>query len=174
MPPVSICVLTPMTWPRALRSGPPELPVVDRGVGLDDVVDRELVGRGDQPLQRADDAGGRRAVEAERIADRDDRVADPHVVGVAERQRGEGARARVDPEDGEVRRRIGADELGLDRVAVREADADRVGAFDDVVVRDDVAGLVDDEAGAERPPGRRSRRTPPVEVIWTTPGAARS
>ena len=24
--PVSICVLTPMTWPRAFRSGPPELP----------------------------------------------------------------------------------------------------------------------------------------------------
>ena len=24
--PVSICVFTPMTWPRALSSGPPELP----------------------------------------------------------------------------------------------------------------------------------------------------
>ena len=56
----------------------------------------------------------------------------------------------VHPQHGEVGGRIGADDLGLDRVAVREAHSDLVGALDDVVVRDDVPGLVDDEAGAER------------------------
>ncbi len=40
------------------------------------------------------------------------------------------------------------------RVLVREADLDLVGALDHVVVRDDVAGLVDHEAGAERLPRR--------------------
>ena len=49
---------------------------VDRRVGLDDVLDREAVGRGDAALQGGDDAGGQRAVEAERVADRDRRVAD--------------------------------------------------------------------------------------------------
>ena len=39
--------------------------------------------------------------------------------------------------------------LRLHVVAVREADLDRLRALDDVVVRDDVAGLVDDEARAE-------------------------
>ena len=42
------------------------------------------------------------------------------------------------------------DDLGRERVLVREADLDLLGPFDHVVVRDDVAGLVDDEAGAER------------------------
>jgi hypothetical protein len=39
--------------------------LVDRRVGLDDVVDRELVGSGELPLQRADDPGSRSAVEPE-------------------------------------------------------------------------------------------------------------
>ena len=60
---------------------------VDRGVGLDDVVDREAVGRGDLALQRADDADRERAVEAERVADRVRRVADLDAARVAERER---------------------------------------------------------------------------------------
>ena len=71
-------------------------------------------------------------------------------VGVAELERRQPTRARLDAEDGEVGRGIAADELRRQRVLVREADLDRVGALDHVVVRDDVAGLVDDEAGAER------------------------
>jgi hypothetical protein len=63
---------------------------------------------------------------------------------------GSGVRARVDLEDGQVARRIGADDGRLHARAVREADPDLPGALDDVVVRDDVAGLVDHEARAER------------------------
>ena len=58
-----------------------------------------------------------------------------------------------------------------------------VGALDHVVVRDDVAGLVDHEAGAERLPGHGLRSggasdglsdAVVVDVICTTPGAARA
>ena len=58
---------------------------------------------------------------------------------------------RVDGEDGEVARGVLADELGRDRVALlAEADGELVGVLDDVVVGDDVARRVDDEAGAGR------------------------
>src|SRR5439155_1137519 len=50
---------------------------------------------------------------------------------------------------GEIRRRIAADDSRLQAVTAREVDLDLLGALDDVVVRDDVAGLVDDEARAE-------------------------
>ena len=52
---------------------------VDGSIGLDDVVDGEVVGRRDQPLECAHDAGGRGAVETERIADGHDRVTDSHL-----------------------------------------------------------------------------------------------
>ena len=69
---------------------------VDRRVGLHDVVDREAVGRLDRALQRRDDAGRQRAVEPERVADGDRRVADLQRLGRAERQRraGRGRRGR--------------------------------------------------------------------------------
>ena len=124
---------------------------VDGRVGLDDVVDREAVRRRDRALLHGtDDAGGGGPVEPERIPDRDDRIADPHVVGVTELQRRQAAGTRLDPEDGDVGGGICADDLRLQRVLIREADLDLVGALDHVVVRDDVAGLVDHEARAER------------------------
>jgi hypothetical protein len=53
---------------------------------------------------------------------------------------------RVHLEDGDVGRRVDADESGFEALVVREADLDRARARDHVVVRDDVAGLVDHEA----------------------------
>ena len=49
--------------------------VVDRRIGLDHMVDRVAVRRLDRSLKGADDAGRHRALEAERVADRDDRIA---------------------------------------------------------------------------------------------------
>ena len=43
-----------------------------------------------------------------------------------------------------------ADQVGLELGAVVEDDADLVGVGDDVIVGDDEAGRIDDEAGAER------------------------
>ena len=45
--------------------------VVDRGVGLDRVVDREVVRRRHLPVERADDAARHGSLEPERAADRD-------------------------------------------------------------------------------------------------------
>jgi len=44
---------------------------------------------------------------------------------------------------------LGPDDLRLHALVVREAHVDGLGALDHVVVRDDVTGLVDDEAGAQ-------------------------
>src|SRR5207247_556229 len=116
----------------------------------DHVRDRGSVRRLDAALHRADDAGRDRAVEAERVADRDDLIADPHAVRAPERQRLERTRLDVHLEHGDVGRRIDSDHLRLEALVVREADLDNARSLDDVVVRDDVAGLVDDEARAER------------------------
>ena len=134
---------------------------VDRRVGLDDVLDREAVGRRDLPLQRGDDAGRQRAVQAERVADRDRRVADLDVLGRAQRQRLEVQALGVDLQQREVGRRVRADDLGLDRLLVGELDRDRVlgRAVDDVVVGEDVAGGVDDEARSPSPRSSARRRT---------------
>ena len=124
---------------------------VDLRVGLDHVVDRVAVRRRDRPLlDGADDACRRRPPEPERVADRDDGIADADVVGVAERERCETAGARLHAQDGDVGGGIAADDRRAERVPVREADLDLVGPLDHVVVRDDVAGLVDHEARAER------------------------
>ena len=152
---------------------------VDRRVGLDDVVDREPVRRLDESLECADDARRHRAVEAEGIADRDHRVTDAYGVGVAHGERSERARRGLDAEDCEVGGRVGPDHFGLHRVAVREAHGDPARVADDVVVRDDVAGLVDDESGAERGVlPERSASSSDVELslalMRTTPDAARS
>ena len=61
--------------------------VVDRGVGLDRALDRRVVGRADLTIERADDAARDGAVEPERVADRDDAVADDERARVAERER---------------------------------------------------------------------------------------
>ena len=124
--------------------------MVDGRVRLDDLVDREPVGSGDPTLKRAHDSGGDGALEAEGIADRNDRVADVDRVGIAERQRPESARLRVDLEDGDVRGGIAPDHLGVHAVLAGEVHLDLARAFDHVVVRDDVAGVVDDEARPAR------------------------
>ena len=66
---------------------------VERGVGLDDVFDeaaRPTVARRERASERADDAGRHAAGEPERVADRDDELADPKPIRVAERGRRSG------------------------------------------------------------------------------------
>ena len=107
--------------------------------------------RRDRAVQRADDAGGDGAGEAERVADGHDRLADDDLRGVADGHRDEVARRVVQQEDREVGRRVGADDLGVVGAAVVERDADRrvgAGAGGHVVVGEDVALVVDDDARA--------------------------
>ena len=69
-----------------VEQGPAAVAVVDRGVGLDHVVDRVAVRRLDGALEGTDDAGRDGALEAERVADRDDRVAHLDLRRVGERE----------------------------------------------------------------------------------------
>src|SRR5829696_8031715 len=126
---------------------------VDRGVGLHGVGDREAVGRLDRAPERRDDAARDRALEPERAADADRGVAGAEVARGAQLERLHAALdlRRVDLEHGEVGRRVLAEQLGVDGLAVlAEAHAELVRALDDVVVGDDVALVVDDEARARR------------------------
>ena len=122
--------------------------MVDRGVGLDRAVDRDAVRREDLTLHRADDAGRERARESERVADRIDRVTDADRVGVAERQRIECARVRVDLQHREIGRAILADHRRRQLVLAGEGHLNLLRSLDHVEVRDDVAGAVEHEAGA--------------------------
>ena len=85
---------------------------VERGVGLDDVLDepaRPPVAGGERSPEGADDAGGHAAGEPERVADRDDELADAEPVGVAERRGGKAAAGR--PDDREVGERVAPDDV---------------------------------------------------------------
>ena len=88
LPPLceAICSLMPMTSPRESMSGPPELPwlmaaSVWMPLGMVAPFGDSSCGRG------GDDTRGEREVEAQRVADGHDRLADLDLVGIAERQR---------------------------------------------------------------------------------------
>ena len=128
---------------------------IDDGAGLDEVAEVLLAAQGDLAGGGRDDARGDGAAETEGVADRDHRLAEHDVTGAAELG-GREALVRDDLEDGDVVLLVGADETGLVLATVEEADRDAVGAADDVVVRDHVALLVDDHAGAEREVAQRA------------------
>ena len=119
---------------------------IDGGVGLDVVVVRTGI---DVAVARRDDAGGHRAAEAERIADRDHPFAEPQLVGIAELH-GLERLLRLHPQQREIDLGVAAEDLRLEARAVVEDDGDLVGVGDDVIVGDHDAGRIDDEAGAQR------------------------
>ncbi len=121
---------------------------VDRRVGLDRAGDRVVVRRGDAPADRADDAGRRGPRQAERAADRHHRVTDLRGRGVGQRDRMQLGGGDVHADHGHVGRRVGADHLRRGRLAVLELDRHLGRLVDDVLVGEDVAGLVIDDAGA--------------------------
>ena len=147
VPPVAICALTPITWPSSSSSGPPELPGLSAASVWIAPPSSEPSGACSVRSRRRHDAGGQRVVEAVGVADRVGVVADLDLVRVAERERLQAV--GVDLEQREVVRRVGADDLGGELLAVgADLDRDLLGAVDDVLVRDDQAAVVDDEAGA--------------------------
>ena len=58
--------------------------------------------------------GSHRAAEPEGVADRDDPVADPHVIAVGEGHRREGALIPLDLEQGEIGLGVAPDQLRLE------------------------------------------------------------
>src|SRR5439155_8808160 len=114
---------------------------VDRRVGLQHAADRLATAAAalvlvatdaDGAVLGADDAGGDRALQAQRTAQREDRVADPGAVAVAEPGGGQAADA-LHLDDREVAPGIGTDDLRPRRLAVAERHRQvAVGAVDDV------------------------------------------
>ena len=106
-------------------------------------------------MERRDDPGGNRAAKAERIADGDRPIADAHGLRIAEldvRQVG-----RFDLQQRHVGQWVAADQLGLVFAAIGQRHGDLVDsgtlAFtgrNHMVVGDDIARRIDDEARAER------------------------
>ena len=60
---------------------------IERGIGLDHVVDQPAVARAQRAAERGDDAGRHGGFEAERIADGDHQLAALELFGIAERRR---------------------------------------------------------------------------------------
>ena len=127
--------------------------VVHGSVDLDEVVIRAGA---DVAAARRDDARRHRAAEAERIADRDHPVADANLGIIGEIDVGELA-AAIDLEDREIGLGVGADQLGIELLAVIGDDGEGLAAVDDVVVGDEIAVLGDEEAGALRHRTRAAR-----------------
>ena len=147
---VKIIVLMPMTSPRRLSSGPPELPgLIAASVWSISFVRPSVV---NGALRRADHADRHRPALVERVADRHHPVAGGHLRRVAEL----GFRQRMVRLFGQlnqraVGQRVLADQLGgigLIVVLAEERHFDLGRVLDDVIVREDQAVLADDEPGA--------------------------
>jgi hypothetical protein len=129
-------------------SAPPELPGIDRRVGLHE----ELV-VGDPDLgarQRRDDAAGHRLADAEGVAHRQHEIADLERVGIAEWQSRQRLAAGIHLEHRKVGALVGEQHLGLVLALVGQHHPDVGAALDDVIVGDDEAAVIDDDAGTER------------------------
>jgi len=119
---------------------------VDGGVGLDGVFDLVAGGHGDG-ADSGDNAAGHGPAEAEGVADGIDALADDEVGGVGE-DGGLEVGNIVDLEEGEVVVAVDVDDGGFVLAAVGEGDLDGLGVVDDVIVGEDVALLVEDEAAS--------------------------
>jgi len=126
--------LTPITSPRLLTSGPPELPGFRAAsVWMMLSISRPVLDRNDRAV--ADHAGRHCVLEPVRVADGDDQLADldfPRVAEVDAAQVWGG-----DVQHGQVGLRVLADQLGRVAPAVGQGDADHVGPVDDVAVGQD-------------------------------------
>ena len=157
----SICSLMPITSPPALNSGPPELPgLIEASVWMPPVM---VAPFGDWISRSTAETTPRREreVEAERVADGHDLLADGDLGRVAQLDGGEGRRlARIDLEEGDVGRLVDADDGGGDLGAlIRCALEDHLDVArglpalaDHVGVGEDLAVLRHDEAGADALP----------------------
>jgi hypothetical protein len=134
--------------PLRVEQRPARIAGVDRGVGLNRAFNPAPVARLNRALQAADDAGREGAVEAERVADGQNLLPDDEPIGIAERHDRQFLARRVDLYDGEVRIRIAPDDARRVALLAAEIDAQRIRPFDDVIVGQDVALLVNDRAGA--------------------------
>ena len=120
-PAVAICEFTPITCAALSSSGPPELPgLIGASVWITESISKPLGAWMWRPSPETIPSVAV-AVEPERVADRDRRIADLHVARVGELERLDalGHAAGVDAEHGQVARDVRADHGGIERIAAR-------------------------------------------------------
>jgi hypothetical protein len=128
---------------------------IDGGVGLN----KALELRPDLfPARRAHNSGRHRLLQAEGRADRHGPVAHLDSIGVADRHRRQ-RRPGIDLDDRNIALAVRADQprAVFRRVAI-QSHANMIHILDHVIVGDDVAVLIDDEAGSRLLPAQRLRR----------------
>ena len=157
-----IAVLTPISRPGRIQQRPARIAGIDRGIGLDHVGDLAAAAGRQPALERADDAAGQRLIEPERIADRKRGLTDLEFGRTAQRHRRRQLTGIPDPQHREVIVGRDADDFGLRHLARGEANRNLAAVLDDVIVGDDMAAVVPDEAGA----GGGSRRLRPRPGDW--------
>ena len=109
--------------------------LVDRGVGLDEVLETAASGDGQLAVHRRHDAGGHRLVEAERASDGDGHLPDPGIVVRQRRRR----HVLVDGDHGHVGVGVAAEHGPGELPPVRRAHRDLTGAGNDVGGGEDAA-----------------------------------
>src|SRR5579872_927967 len=101
------------------------------------------------PLLRADDAGGNRRLQSERRPDRYGPIAHLHGVRVTDLG-GNQRLVSLDLDHGEVRIGVGADQLGvIFGSRARQTHLNTISLLDHVIVRQDIAIRIDNDAGTE-------------------------
>ena len=153
-PPVMIAVLMPITCPAMFTSGPPEFPGIDGRIGLNKSL--ELLAH-IAAILGADDSGGHAALqESKRIADRKSPVAYLNAVGIAELGSGQIV-SNVNFDDGQIGLFVRADHLGgVGRRVSVKGHLNLRRLIHNVIIRQDIALLVDDHSGTQAALGRRS------------------
>ena len=129
-----------------VQQRPAGIAAVDGGVGLDGFVQQTALLVFERTLQRADDAGGQGALEAEGVADGQHFLADLQAAGIPQWERGQASRARINSQHRQVGQRVEPHNFCFKAAAVGQCHLDLAGVRHHVVVGDDVAALVDQEA----------------------------
>ena len=135
-------LLTPITSPAMLTSGPPELPgLIAASVWMKSKPGAATSQRGAFP---AHDAEGDRLLEPEGMAQRQHQLADAEAVRIPEV--GDRQARRLDLDQGQVHPVVLADEASFEAAAVGELHLDALGIAHDVGIRHQIAVLPDEEA----------------------------
>ena len=142
-----IAVLMPTSVPSRSTSAPPELPgLIAASVWMKERKSLMPIGA----RQAGDDAAGDGLADAERIADRQHEIADLELIAVADLQHRQALAMGVELEHGEIGALVGEQEVRLEFASIGEHHGDLLRIADDVVVGDDEAGGIEDDAGAQR------------------------
>src|SRR5215469_8395481 len=129
-----------------IEQRPAGISPIDCRVCLNRFVNKSVLAGLHGASERADDAGGKRALKAEGIADGENALADEEIARIAERKRDELASRGVNFDQGEIVARVKADEFGFEARTIAESDFNRLRALNHMVIREDVSLGINYEA----------------------------